>query len=80
MLKHPGGYTSSIRARWITLVYLQGYRCKGARVQGLVVVRQPYKDTGLEFGGRQMTKRSAESANTRTVGMENGLFRWITGD
>jgi hypothetical protein len=45
-----------------------------ARVQGLAAVRQPYKDTGLEVGGPQMTKRSAESANKWTVDMEHSVF------
>jgi hypothetical protein len=38
-----------------------------ARVQGLAHRCQPYKDAGLEFGGRRVTKRNAESANKRTV-------------
>lgn len=59
-----------------TLDYISG---RAGEEQGLAALRQPYKDAGLEFGGKRVTKRSAESANTRTVEMEMATCRRIAG-
>lgn len=45
----------------------------------MLALRQPYKDTGLKFGGKS-DKASTESANTRTVDMENAIARRLTLD